>query len=244
VVPGQPGVYVPGQPGGYVPGQPGGYVPGTGSAGVGQQPPLTVTLTTSGIWSSVVEESATVSYLNGIGTNQISWGIPYNTQGFQSAYRFDSAGTVSLPLDGSYFVLGTFTHFNYSIYGYTIRAAYLRLILNVNGTNVEFNFLLSHNETPNEGVNGVCPLTPGYAPPCPDVVSILNAQSQETVVINGKQYVLYILGFFQNGQMSNQFITFEDQVNSAQIFGQLVETNQLAAIPVAGYGNFNPRLVR
>ncbi|MFE1744049.1 THxN family PEP-CTERM protein [Coleofasciculus sp. H7-2] len=267
VVPGQAGGYIPGQgptviqgqPGGYIPGQgptviqgqPGGYIPGQGptvvpgQAGVIQQmASLVITLTTSGIWSSVVEEASGFSYLNGVGTNQISWGIPYNTQGFQSGYRFDSSGTTYLPFNGSYFALGAFTHYNYPISGYSIRSANLKLTLNINGTNVEFNFLFSHNETQNEGVNGVCPVTPGYAPPCPDVIAIANVQSQESVMINGKQYVLYILGFLQNGQIVNQFITFENQLNSAQLFGQLVEAQSPVARPIAVNENPNLRSYR
>jgi len=257
---GQPGYAMPGQPGSIVSPQPGVTVspqpditippqpsvtvasqsgitvasqscvsmPATGE--VVQLRPLIVTLTSSGLWSSVIEQVVGACYINGVGTNQISWGTSSNPQGFLSAYRFDSMGTRSVPLQGSYFVLGNFIHYNYPISGYGIGSVTLKLTLNINDTNVEFNFQFAHQETIKEGVNGVCPVTPGYAPPCPDVVTLASLQSQETVRINAKPYVLYILGFLQNDQIVNQFISFENQINSAQLFGKFVEIQSAAAI--------------
>ena len=233
---GQPGFTLPGQSGGIVSPQAGVItslqpnlaMPATGE--VVQLRPLIVTLTSSGLWSSVIEQVAGACYINGVGTNQISWGTSSNPQGFLSAYRFDGMDTRSVPLQGSAFVLGNFIHYNYPISGYGICSVTLKLTLNINDTNVEFNFQFAHQETINEGVNGVCPVTPGYAPPCPDVVTLASLQSQEIVTINGKPYVLYILGFLQNDQIVNQFITFENQMNSAQLFGKFVEVQSAAAI--------------
>jgi hypothetical protein len=232
----QPGFTMPGQSGGTVSPQ---SIAATNlqfnvamlaTSEVVQLRPLIVTLTSSGLWSSVVEQVAGACYINGVGTNQISWGTSSNPQGFSSAYRFDGMGTRSIPLQGSAFVLGSFIHYNYPISGYGIRSVTLTLTLNINGTNVEFNFQFAHQETINEGVNGVCPVTPGYAPPCPDVVTLVCLQSQEIVTINAKPYVLYILGFLQNGQIVNQFITFKNQINSAQLFGQFVEVQSPSTV--------------
>jgi hypothetical protein len=58
----------------------------------------------------------------------------------------------------------------------SITGANLALDLNIsNNLSQTFNFFFHHNETPNDGVNGVCPDTIGYATPCPDVVSIPKA---------------------------------------------------------------------
>jgi hypothetical protein len=68
--------------------------------------------------------------LNGVGTNQINWGIPAG--GTQSGYRFDG---VTPPPSGPFgagtsFDLGTFTHFNQPIQsGTSITGATLNLTI-------------------------------------------------------------------------------------------------------------------
>ncbi len=241
VIPGQPGAVIPGRPGMVIPGQ---YTNGGFSIPEGAIVPASATvlsISSVGIWSSVIGgETATGNFfLNGVGTNQISWGMPYY-QGFQSAYRFDGVSSVVVALDGSAFTLGSFTHFNYPIAGDSITSATLVFTLNINGVNTEFNFTFRHVETANQGVNGTCPVTPGMMPPCPDVVLVENVQSQETVVINGKQYALNIIGFWQNNQLVTQMITFENQLNTAQLFAQWVEIPvEQAPQPVNNLKPFN-----
>ncbi|EAW39242.1 choice-of-anchor K domain-containing protein [Lyngbya sp. PCC 8106] len=189
---------------------------------------ITFSISSFGIWLNVVEELAGYAYLTGIGTNQISWGISTG-QGGQSSYFFQGITTTSISLDGSYFTLGTFTHYNYPVTGYSIRSATLQLTVNINGVEVNFSFQFNHNETPNAGSNGTCPLTPGFPPPCPDIVSISNSYSQELITINEKQYALCVVGFIQNNQIESQFITFENQVNVAELLCQFVEVNNPSA---------------
>ncbi|MDY7022573.1 MAG: choice-of-anchor K domain-containing protein [Cyanobacteriota bacterium] len=177
-----------------------------------------------GIWLNVVEELAGSAYLTGVGTNQISWGIPVG-QGGKSCYYFEGVTQTSISLDGSSFTLGTLTHYNYPITGYSIRSATLQLTVKLNQVDVNFSFQFNHNEVANNGINGTCPLTPGFAPPCPDIVSISNCYSQELVTINERQYALCVVGFIQNNQIESQFITCENQVNVAQLVCQLVEVN-------------------
>ena len=50
-----------------------------------------------------------------------------------------------------------------------------------------------------------------------------DSQSQETVIINGKQYVLSLTGFSQDNQTGNQFITLGNQANICQLQGKFVE---------------------
>ncbi|NEZ56020.1 choice-of-anchor K domain-containing protein [Adonisia turfae] len=220
---GRPGT---GFPGGVVTGP---TVIGGGTGTVTQQISSTVfSISSLGIWLNVLESAPGYTYLNGLGTNQISWGNP-GSQGNQSAYTFEGIAAMSIALDGTYFTLGTFSHYNYPIYGYGIRSAILKLIVKINGVDVNFNFQFNHNEVPNNGINGTCPLTPNFSPPCPDVVSISNNYSQETVTINGRQYALCIVGFFQNNQIESKFITLENQVNVAQLLCQFVEVNTPSA---------------
>jgi hypothetical protein len=191
--------------------QPGGMIPGQQLAGTTGQG-LGLTIGSSGSWLTAREEVTGGSYLQGIGTNQISWGISYY-QGCQSAYRFDGVSSASVGLNGSAFMLGSFTHFNYPILGPSIASANLAVTLNINGVNAQFSFSFRHIETPNQGVNR------------PDFVLVENAQSRETVVINGQHYALSIVGFWQNNQLVSQMVTMENQLNTAPIFARFVLVN-------------------
>ena len=222
VIPGQTGYVIPGQSGYVIPGQSGYVIPGQSGNITQQVSSLVFLVSTVGVWSNVVEEVAGATFLTGLGTNQISWGQS-NYPGGQSSYYFEGISAASVSLDGSYFVLGTFVHHNYPVYGYSIRSATLQLTVTINGVEVNFSFQLNHNEVPNEGIHGACPQTPGFGPPCPDTVAINNSQSQETVVIDGKQYALCLAGFSQNNQAGSQFVTLENQANAVQLLGQFVE---------------------
>lgn len=189
------------------------------------------TMTTTGVWTQVTGNPSNGP--NGVGTSQISWGQPADGLG-QSAYKFQGVSNISMPVDNSNFLLGTFTHNNYAIYLPSITGANLALNLNISGNlSKTFNFFFNHNETPNDGVNGICPDTPGYATPCPDVVSIPSASSTETIDIGGLAYKLVINGFLQNGNLVNQFITKEAKANSAQLYAHLekVTVTQAVAVP-------------
>ncbi|NER80102.1 MAG: hypothetical protein F6K42_11075 [Leptolyngbya sp. SIO1D8] len=222
VIPGQTGYVIPGQSGYVIPGQSGNIISGQSGNITQQISSLTFLISTVGVWSSILEEVAGATFVTGLGTNQISWGQG-NYPGGQSSYYFEGISSGSISLNGSYFVLGTFVHHNYPVYGYSIRSATLQLTVIINGVEVGFSFQFDHNETPNEGVNGTCPQTPGFGPPCPDTVSINNNRSQETVIIDGKQYVLCLAGFSQNNQVGGQFVTLENQANAVQLLGQFVE---------------------
>jgi hypothetical protein len=191
------------------------------------QPRTTITAKTYGIWTVV--NPANTPQLNGVNTKKIQWGQPANDAGYpiqgpQSGYLFEGVDSSNIPLDGTDFLLGTFTHFNFVIQPPSITSATLKLTIEIEGgLQKEFTFVFNHNETPNPGVGGSCPQTPGYSPPCPDIVSIPSLQSTEKITIDGKEYVVTITGFLQNNQKVNQFITIEKQENSAQLYGKLEE---------------------
>ncbi|MFK0730556.1 MAG: THxN family PEP-CTERM protein [Gloeotrichia echinulata GP01] len=186
------------------------------------------TVTTSGTWTSAV---GTQSPIGGIGTNQISWGTAATGNG-QSGYNFTGESNVTAPLNGSSFLLGTFTHFNWPITGNTLANA--NLGVNFTGAfNKTFNFAFSHNETPNNVPGTVCPATPGYSEPCPDVVSIPSLSSTELVSIGGFDYNLTIEGFKPDASSSpvSQFITIEQRANSAGLYGKLVQVQATPPSP-------------
>ncbi|MDY7024394.1 MAG: choice-of-anchor K domain-containing protein, partial [Cyanobacteriota bacterium] len=138
-------------------------------------------------------------------------------------YYFEGITTTSISLDASYFTLGTFVHYNYPVTG-SISSVTLQLTVNINGVNANFCFEFRLNKALyQQGVSQVSPQTPGVSQSPPDIVSIPNTQSKETVIIDGKQYVLSLSGFFQNNQIESGFTSFANQVNVAQLLGKFVE---------------------
>lgn len=197
------------------------------------------TLDTSGVWSSVNGGSN----LTGIGTNQIGWGHPPG--GLRSSYVFTGVNdkTIVLPPLGDsspIFELGDFTHHNFSIPSGITRAT-----LNVNfelthGTSISqiFSFDFLHTETFNNQPGSICSNPPGFPAPCPDIVSFLdNGESSQTIVINGQEFALLIEGFKTASEESlvSEFITLEDQSNTATLFARLARPNSdVEKIPEPG----------
>ncbi|MGH2733669.1 MAG: choice-of-anchor K domain-containing protein [Actinomycetota bacterium] len=163
----------------------------------------------SGTWPSM---SASPPNLNGLGTEHLRWGVPAGGGG-QSGYRF-GGGTVPVMLDGSEFTLGTFTHENFPVQGFSPSQFDVDLKVNVafDEGNLEraFSFRFHHNETPNTG------------PTPDDEVDLPTLQSPETVIIDGSEYAVMISGFKQNGQIVTKFISAENGANRADIVAKLV----------------------
>lgn len=207
------------------------------------------TVSTSGIWTNV--DPANTVGLTGVGTNQISWGTPANSQNAKSSYVFTGVTNASVPIPppSINFLLGTFTHNNFTIAGEpepsSIEGADLKLTLS-GDINQMFTFSFDHNETQNNQPGSVCTIPPGFAEPCPDIVSFLNnGISEESITIGGVEYKLLLSGFLQNNTLVNQFITTEAQANSAQLFGRLERADAipepltiLGAGTALGFGTF------
>jgi hypothetical protein len=175
------------------------------------------TAVTSGVWPNI---TASLPGLNGLGTSNVKWGVPAG--GGQSGYRFAGA-TVEVLTDGTEFVLGTFTHDNFPVYGFTPNEFDVDLRVNVvfnDGALIrDFSFRFHHNETPNVG-------------PAPqDLVDLPTLQSPETVEIDGEEYALVIAGFKQGGQIVTRFVSEENGANSADIVAKL----QLIVRPIQTY---------
>jgi hypothetical protein len=183
------------------------------------------TAVTSGVWPSM---TASPPGLGGLGTSNVRWGVPAGGAG-QSGYRF-AGGTVDVLTDGTEFVLGTFTHDNFPVYGFQPNQFDVDLRVNVafNGGALikDFSFRFHHNETPNVG----------WYPQ--DLVDLPTLQSPETVEIDGEEYALVIAGFKQGGQIVTRFVSEENGANSADIVAKL----QLIVRPVQTYifHTYNP----
>jgi len=168
------------------------------------------TAVTSGIWSGI---NASPPGLAGLNSQHVRWGVPAGGAG-QSGYVF-TGRTVEVPLDGTTFVLGTFTHQNFPIYGYQPRQFDVSLKVHVTFSGgvlaKDFSFTFHHNETPNVG-------------PAPqDLVDLPTLRSPETVEINGEEYALVIEGFMQGGKLVTRFVSAENGSNSADIIAKLVQ---------------------
>jgi hypothetical protein len=187
-----------------------------------------LTISTSGVWNGT---TGSPFELQGENTNQISWGK--STGSGKSSYVFDGVNNLSLNLDGSNFLVGTFTHNNFPITNGSIKGANLSLNMNLGTTGSQtFNLFFNHNETVNGGLEDKKRKGEWYRkcdvvgwmkgqPLCPDVVSLPSLTSKEQVNINGDQYQLVVSGFYQDNKLTTQFITQENKVNTAQLYARL-----------------------
>lgn len=178
-----------------------------------------INITSSGTWTSISGNPS--GGVTGLNSSEIRWGIPEQSQPNNSGYLFDGAneniddGDL---LGGATFKIGTFTHENFTIQLPSITSASLNLNLNFGGqTSQNFSYNFNHNETRN---NDPCPIGTN---PCPDIVSIPDARSTQSVTLNGADFNLEILGFMTapNTPIVNAFVTTEEQANSAMLFGRL-----------------------
>lgn len=164
--------------------------------------------------------------------NRIEWGVPVgDLNPGPSAYQFDGVNPGDAPLDGSLFELGVFIHENFTIKFPSITGATLEVSLDftTEGVSQTFTYFFSHTETP----NNESPCAEGGSIPCPDLVSIPDASSLETVVLGGEEYTLSIIGFSQDGGATilEDFLTLEGQANPATLWARLEETAEIPEPP-------------
>lgn len=167
---------------------------------------------TTGTWSDI---STSLPRLTGINTNQLGWGMPVGSDNRQSSYRF-VGNSVPLKLDGAEFVLGTFTHNNFPIQMHETNRFTVKLNVNVRfdegGYNRNFTFTLSHFETPNVGNRRQQA----------DRVTLSSVQSSDALDINGERYMVEIVGFRQGNEIAKEFISYENEANSAVMIARLI----------------------
>lgn len=160
-------------------------------------------VSTKGVWKSV---SVDESIVTGLNTNYIRWGEA--PEGRRSGYFFRGR-EVEAKLDGTEFVLGTFTHHNFPIVlAYTQFYAYLDVDVtfedqtSVNLPSLRFH----HNETPNVGEHQE------------DIVLLPRIDENRTVKVNGEDYLVQVTGFTREGvRHIPQFTSPENGRNSADI---------------------------
>ncbi len=129
-----------------------------------------------------------------------------------SGYNFTpESGDVSLSTSTpTVFSLGDFEHVNSPI-SLGITSIDYALNVNLGGQAFDFNLTFHHNETPNVG-DPTC---------CDDIVTVDLPSFSVPIVIGTDNYLLTLLGFSQNGSITNQFISPEGKTNGAALLAQL-----------------------
>ncbi len=124
---------------------------------------------------------------------------------------------------GESFKLADFSHNNWPIYANSSTLDQVTLTIEmdvvVNGipTTVQFDVLMDHNETPNDGAD-------------PRDIITLPAQAV-TISIGGQQYEVRVDGFMDaNGQIVSTIRTDEQAVNPFEIMGSIVSTDTLPVV--------------
>ena len=147
----------------------------------------------------------------------------------QSGFGFEGEGGISMPTDGTPFMVGTFTHYNTTTNGEL--ADYnplenVELTMTLSGSvDAVLKCTITLDETTNDDVPCMFPDAPNV-PPCGERV-MLASQSQQSPVISiqGKQYTLEILGFSDgdaSGTPSKILYTRELATDYAGMYARLV----------------------
>lgn len=189
--------------------------------------------------------SSSTPTVDGLGTDKIRWGRPAEDN--RSGYNFTSSDVPFTVEDQNEFVIGTFSHENFPVFGSFLQSANLTVQFSVVGVAqaITSTFSFTHLETLNTPSgplcqNGEANLTGVNASGCADkVTATLNPDQSETFVIDGVTYELDILGFQRDGEKFTDFWTEENRSNEAQliaIFNVLdLEEPQVVPLPAAGW---------
>ena len=173
----------------------------------------------------------------------IRWGV--TNGGPQSGYDFDAQDTPFTRVQDTVFGLGEFTHHNFPI-GRNTGITSVELFVRANivsvpdagpdvslGTSI-FKFLIKHEETHNVAP---CPY-PGTSV-CDDRVSISTLTSSDSVLIDGINYTLSILGFSEtladanNGIFNADFLSPEGGSNTRVLAATFaVDDRNIAPVPL------------
>lgn len=183
----------------------------------------------SGAWSNPVTTNKTWGALTGVGTNTVSWGIPWSRQDRRSSYTFNRGTPLTATTPGT-FLIGAYTHNNWTIHSTSDSLRKGDLAVNVAGTagGIAYSLLsafsFTHNETLN---NAICPTGTN---PCGDLVTITTKTNGSTVITQGNTiYSLIIDGFVDalGGPIITSFLTGERQARTLYLQARL----DIATIP-------------
>ena len=177
----------------------------------------TISITSvDGTWTNAVPAGVTI---DNSGTPRTArWGTP--AESGQSGYNFTPNNPGTVTVDGGAFLLGTFVHVNYPITGTSLTSIDLNFTLDWANFLPDINgaFSFSHEETPNS-----TPCTYPSVTPCADRVTVTSPFLNTNISYGGNTYYFTLLGFSQDGGVTtdSHFITQEDQLNSAGLYGTL-----------------------
>jgi hypothetical protein len=145
----------------------------------------------------------------------------------QSGFTFDGVKDISLPTDGSAFVLGEFTHYNTTTNGVDSPESIGLTFVFSGGAEASFQYDVTLVETINDEVPCMYPDAPNV-PPCGEKVAISSQPMQNSsIAIAGSQYTLEMLGFTDCGEESTPntiLYTREMAIDSACVYARLKET--------------------
>jgi hypothetical protein len=194
----------------------------------------------TGAWVDVDPDN-TVG-IEGLGTSRVAWGTPLFGQ--KSAYDFEPNGPLPLVDVASPFIIGTFTHENFTIAGSpqpsSITGATLQVVVNgsvMNGASAPFSvvgtFVFAHDETTNIGGISDCdPAKQESQVPCDDVVTFVSESSTvDEVIVGNIKYIFTLAGFIVDGAPVSEIKTVEAQENEADLWMRY-ETESIPVIPV------------
>lgn len=202
---------------------------------------MAASLTVTDIQAQWSSSRPTVS---GLGTDQIRWGRPAETK--QSGYNFTSSDVPFSVQDQNEFVIGTFSHENFPVFGSFLESANLSVQFSVVGVDqpITSTFAFTHSETLNDPVSGNCQNGDAVgvgvnAAGCADRVrATLNREQSETFVIDGVTYQLDILGFQRDGEKFTTFWTEENKSNAAELIAifRVLDTQPPSEVPLPAAG--------
>ncbi|MDT3397362.1 lamin tail domain-containing protein [Streptomyces sp. B1866] len=187
---------------------------------------------TKGVWSSVSVDPST---FHGLGGNHIRWGDVPDAK--RSGYLFRGR-TPEADLDGTEFVLGTLTHYNFRIPMSQPDEfdVFLDIVVTFqdDGTKVDLPALrFHHHETPNVGGD------------VDDVVHLPKIDRHPVVKIGGESYRVNITGFTTDSERHAEwFVSPEGKSSSGQIkaqFARVGEPNSYISHVQVGSDPSSPR---
>ncbi|WP_317055727.1 THxN family PEP-CTERM protein [Roseovarius rhodophyticola] len=194
----------------------------------------------SGSWQNTVLAGGGTA--SGEGTGSIRWGDPATSNG-PSGYDFTGAATPLSADPDELFILGTFNHLNFPVFPPSLVSADLTVSIEGMVENVGFAFdsvfSFDHFETPNNA--SPCAI-PGTVSPCPDLVTLLNAQdTTQIVTVGDTDFTLEIAGFVTDpldpSSFLNSFTTLENENNQAFLVGRFSQPIvEVAPVPLPAAG--------
>jgi hypothetical protein len=183
------------------------------------------------------QNQAPTGTVTGAGTTSttVSWGVPVGPN--QSSYNFAAAAVpVNVPVPPSpsaLFDLGTFTHNNFPVQAPVLQTVDLNVATDISvnaGPTLMRNFLF--NFTHEETVNATPCAFPSTTP-CADRVSVITAAGTGSFTIGDTEYTVEVLGFRVGTEIVSQFITQENQANTADLVARVSERSMVVPEPAS-----------